>query len=127
MKAVLIADDEPSICLLVHDILEESGLTVLQASDGREVLDALLESPVAVNLAILDYAMPGMDCAALIHEIRRINRQIKIIISSGEPSDLFKDPESLGIVAFLPKPYSMREMTRLVHAELGKPPIETCE
>ncbi len=111
---MLMVDDEPSICTLVSEVLNEFGVRVIIANDGFEALRLLKQESANVELAVLDYAMPGMECETLVREMRRINENIKLIISSGEPRKLFDNPEEHGIVAMLPKPYSMREMAELV-------------
>ena len=118
MKTVLIVDDEPSICTLISDMLTECDLRVLTAYDGFEAIRHLRAEKQDVELAVLDYSLPGMDCETLIQELRRTNDRIKLIISSGETRNLFSDPASLGIVAMLPKPYSMHEMMRVVLSQL---------
>lgn len=114
MRTVLVVDDEPSICLLAAEILRESDLRVLTAMDGYEALRVLEENRDHVALALLDYSMPGMDCETLIHELQRVNRHIKLVISSGAPGPLFENPDALGIHAMIPKPYSMRQLADLV-------------
>ncbi len=119
MKAMLMVDDEPSICALVSEVLSEFGVRVIIANDGVEAVRILEQEPTNIALVVLDYSMPGMDCETLVREIRRINEEIKLIISSGEPRVICDNPEDHGIVAMLPKPYSMREMAELVLTHLG--------
>jgi two-component system response regulator (stage 0 sporulation protein F) len=123
LKIVLIVDDEPLICALLTEILSECNLHILTAHDGLEAIRTLQTSKEPVTLAIIDYSMPGMDCEELIKELRRINNRLRFIISSGVPGRLFNDPESLGIVAMMPKPYSMQAMVTLVLSQIDA--IET--
>jgi CheY-like chemotaxis protein len=57
-ETVLIVDDEPSVRLLVREVLEELGYTALEAEDARAGLK-ILESPRRVNLLITDVGLPG--------------------------------------------------------------------
>ncbi len=118
MKTVLIVDDEPSICMLVSEVLAECGVPVCVAQDGYEAVRKLKELSPEIGIAVLDYGLPGMDCETLIKEILRINEKIKLIISSGEPGLKFTDAEKQSIAAMIPKPYSMRDMSELVLALL---------
>lgn len=114
VPTVMVVDDEPSICLVVGEMLRECNLHVLTAHDGFDALRKAAQSRDRVALAILDFSMPGMDCETLINELTKLNDQIKLIIASGQPGPLFDDPESLGINAMISKPYSMRRLTDIV-------------
>jgi CheY-like chemotaxis protein len=127
MKTILVVDDEPSICALLKELLSECNLRVVTAQDGFEALHVLNAIHDPVELAVLDFSMPGMDCETLINEIRVMNNNIKLIISSGEPGREFGNPESLGIVAMMPKPYSMQDMKSLVLSQIDLPVTKNFE
>lgn len=57
-ETVLVVDDEPSVRMLVADILEELGYTALQAVDGASGL-RVLQSDVRIDLLITDVGLPG--------------------------------------------------------------------
>ena len=57
-ETVLVVDDEPSVRMLVADILEELGYTALQAVDGASGL-SVLQSDVRIDLLITDVGLPG--------------------------------------------------------------------
>ena len=56
MSHILIADDEPDICMLLEIQMEALGHTCTTVADGLQALDAL--STTAFDLAILDIWMP---------------------------------------------------------------------
>jgi two-component system capsular synthesis sensor histidine kinase RcsC len=114
MRTVLVVDDEPSICLLASEVLSGLDLRVLTAHDGYEALHVLKHDREHVTLALLDYSLPGMDCETLIHELQKIDRQIKVVVSTGAMGKLFENPGALGIDAMIPKPYSIRQLADLV-------------
>ena len=59
MKKVLVVDDEPAVRAVVRDVLFEEGYAVLEASDGRAMLELLAhEHP---DLVLMDVMMPGLD------------------------------------------------------------------
>jgi DNA-binding response OmpR family regulator len=68
---VLVVDDEPYNVDLLRFELEDRGLTVVTASDGRKALD-LLEAGERPDLALLDVMMPGLDGIGLTRAIRRL-------------------------------------------------------
>ena len=56
---MLIADDDPTILLLLRVNLEMEGYDVISATNGREAIEMAREE--APDLVILDVMMPGMD------------------------------------------------------------------
>ncbi len=81
-KIIRLADDEPMLGDLLAELLETNGYSVIKVSSGREVLTVLTEE-IKVDLAIIDYNMPGLSGLETISEIRKLNLDIPIILSSG--------------------------------------------
>jgi len=63
---ILITDDEPEICRLVQEILEDEGFIVSSAGNAEEARIALKE--FAPDLVLLDIWMPGTDGITLLKE-----------------------------------------------------------
>ena len=57
-QTVLVVDDEPTVRMLVVDVLEELGYLALEAEDGRSGMK-VLESSRRVDLLITDVGLPG--------------------------------------------------------------------
>jgi DNA-binding NtrC family response regulator len=77
-NTVLIADDEPSIRDLLHDILAPHGMRVLVASSGSEAVQFLeAETP---DLAILDVRMPDPGGLAILKQLREQGNDIPVVI-----------------------------------------------
>ena len=68
-KLILSVDDEPSILQTREAILLAQGYLVLSASDGENALDLFDGHPV-IRLVLIDYAMPGMDGAAIAQAMK---------------------------------------------------------
>ena len=109
-KIILLADDEIMLRDLLAELLESSGYNVIKVISGTEALKVLTEE-IKVDLIILDYNMPqmnGLDCAT---EIRKFNKDIPIILSSG--SFGFNgnvDIKGSEINNFVTKPYELDTM-----------------
>lgn len=69
MTRIMVVDDDADIRELIRVYLAGEGLTVVQASDGREAL-SLMESTPA-ELVVLDVMMPLMDGWELCRELRK--------------------------------------------------------
>ncbi len=86
-ELILLADDEAAIRELVAAELISSGYCVLTATNGAEAV-ALFRVHVAdVKLFITDAAMPVMDGAQAIAELRAINAKLPVILTSGEAAE----------------------------------------
>ncbi len=110
-KLILLADDEIMLRDLLSELLETTGYTVIRVISGTEALKVLTEE-IKVDLIILDYNMPemnGLDCAA---EIRKFNKEVPIILSSGSLglNDHALKMDKLGINSFVNKPYEFDTM-----------------
>ncbi|WP_090315967.1 PAS domain-containing sensor histidine kinase [Duganella sp. CF517] len=72
-ETVLVVDDEPSVRLLIVDVLEDMGYKVLEAADSAAGL-ALLQSDVHVDLLITDVGLPGGMNGRQMAEAGRVDR-----------------------------------------------------
>lgn len=107
---ILLADDEPTLSDLLAELLESSGYNVIKVASGEEVLRVLTEE-IKVDLAIIDYNMPGKNGLETISEIRNREFDIPIILSSG--SLQMEDDEELNkfkINSRIEKPYEFDTM-----------------
>ncbi len=57
-KTVLVVDDEPTVRMLVSDVLEDLGHTVIEAPDGATGL-RVLQSDARIDLLVTDVGLPG--------------------------------------------------------------------
>ena len=109
-KIILLADDELMLGDLLAELLETNGYTVIKVTSGKEVLRILTEE-IKVDLAIIDYNMPEMSGLDTIAEIRKLNLNLPIILSSGsmwveDDSELTK----YHINSQIQKPYEFETM-----------------
>lgn len=105
-KALLV-DDEETVRGIGTEMLKELGLTPLTATDGRDALQVFEQNP-DIDLVILDLTMPKMDGEQCFRELKKLNPDIKVIMSSGynefEVSQRFIGK---GIAGFVQKPYKL--------------------
>jgi CheY-like chemotaxis protein len=106
---VLVVDDDPLILLNAVDMLGELGLTVEEASSGKEALDRLEGG--SFDLIITDHAMPGMTGAELISKVKLRLPDTPIVLATGY-ADL---PASAGSdFVRLPKPYTLDDLAAAI-------------
>ena len=80
---ILVSDDDMNVRLLTRQCLEAEGMTVIEAADGHETLEAFIrERP---DLIFLDVEMPGMTGLEVCRRIRAMpqGENIPIMIVTG--------------------------------------------
>ena len=107
---ILIVDDEPVVIKSCERILKPEGYTVDGASSGKEAISILEKRDY--DLVITDLKMPEIDGIDLIKWIRASKPGIGIVVITGYPSqETIKDALALGIIDYLPKPFSPAILT----------------
>ncbi len=82
-ETVLVVDDEPTVRVLVTDVLEEMGYTALEASDGAGGL-RMLQSDARVDLLVTDYGLPGgMNGRQMADAARTKRPDLKVLFITG--------------------------------------------
>lgn len=108
---VLIIDDEEIIRETASEILEELGYQVLCARDGQEGLDIYRENQELINVIILDMIMPKVNGRECFAQLRKINPDIKVLISSGFTSEeAMRNINIDDAAGFLKKPFTVTEL-----------------
>jgi len=74
MATILCIEDEADLREVIVEVLEDTGYGVLQASDGEEGLEAILEHKP--DLVICDITMPKKDGNQLLQELRGEHKKL---------------------------------------------------
>lgn len=77
-KCILLVEDERVLRESLAELLEPEGYRVLQAENGRQARDMVLERPV--DLVLTDVRMPEMDGMALLGHLKQIAPQTPVIV-----------------------------------------------
>jgi PAS domain S-box-containing protein len=103
---ILLVDDQPAKLLSYEVILKDLGENLVKASSGREALEHLLKSEIAVVL--VDVCMPDLDgfqLASMIREHPRFQKTAIIFISAIQISDMDRmRGYEMGAVDYVPVP-----------------------
>ena len=82
-KTILIVDDEPSVRMLVTDVLQELGYASIEAADGPAGLKTL-QSDATVDLLVTDVGLPGGLNGRQLADAARITRpDLKVLFITG--------------------------------------------
>ena len=123
-KLVLVADDEFFIRETIKKVLEGRGYSVLTAQDGTEALAIYASRSKEINLVVSNLEMPFVSGPALFRALRKLNPEVKLLLSSGHKQH--SEIESLkaaGVRHFLAKPYTADQLVENVRVALG----ESCD
>lgn len=112
-ETILIVDDQETIWDFLIEALQELGYTVLLAENGLDAVEIYRDNPDMIDLVLLDMIMPKMGGHKAFFQIRAIDPDAKILLSSGYVSeDEVNDLLEQGAVGFLPKPHRLPVMAK---------------
>jgi CheY-like chemotaxis protein len=118
-KAILVADDEEDIRLVVSEALTGAGFTVLNAESGPEALRILQANP-SIHLLFTDIVMPGgMDGFELAHRAKQLRPDLRVVYTSGYVKELPWGEHGIGYGPMLRKPYRHQELVTEVNRLLA--------
>jgi signal transduction histidine kinase/CheY-like chemotaxis protein len=121
-SVALVIDDEDFIRNLAHEVLSRQGMRVMAADNGKTGVDIFQEHNRLISVVVLDLQMPVMGGEETLAELRKINPDVPVILSSGfdetEATRRFAARKPAG---FLQKPYSAQRLVTAVAAALNRP------
>jgi len=105
---VLVVDDEISVREAAVAMLEEVGFKTLEACDGEEAVQVYRSRNDEISLVLLDVTMPKLDGVECFKQLRDINADVRVVLSSGynekDATRFFAEDDLAG---FVQKPYRM--------------------
>jgi len=116
---VLVVDDEESVCAVARQMLEYYGFRVLTAGDGQEALRVFRLHGREIVCVVLDLTMPHMDGEVTFRELRRIDPEVRVLLSSGyNQQDVTQRFVGKGLAGFIQKPYKGSRLVQRIRAIL---------
>jgi CheY-like chemotaxis protein len=118
-ELILLVDDETEIAELASAMLTDEGYRVILARDGFEALKIYQQIGTQIALVILDFFLPVMDGDAVFDELRMLNPEVAVVLSSG-----FAEQSKLGAMlaqglkGFIPKPYTAEKLLEQVRSTI---------
>ena len=108
---VLLVDDEESVLGIGGEMLRELGFEVITAQNGQQALDLFKLSEKRLVCVILDLTMPHLDGEQTFRELRLLNPDVKIVISSGyNEVEVTQRFIGKGLSGFIQKPYRLSKL-----------------
>jgi PAS domain S-box-containing protein len=122
---VLVVDDEENSRTVPKLILEKAGCEVLLAEDGVEAVEVFSRDKGKVDLILLDMTMPRLSGKETLAELRKIDSEVKIVLTSGySKRDATSRFGSKEISGFIQKPYTPGDLISLVAEMMQQEPSE---
>lgn len=118
-ELILLVDDETEIAELASEMLADEGYKVVLAKDGFEALRLYQQIGRHIGLVVLDFFLPVMDGDAVFDELRALNLNVNVVLSSG-----FAEQSKIGAMlaqglrGFIPKPYTREKLLEQVRSTL---------
>jgi len=123
MKPILIVEDEAIMRESLRDWLTDGGYQVETAGEGEEALQTIAEQDFGV--VILDLRLPGKDGIEVLREAKAKRPQLRGIIITAYPSvQTAVEAMKEGAIDYLPKPFDLNDLEKLVRETLGPVQVE---
>lgn len=126
MTRVLVVDDDDLVRQTFATALRRAGFEILEARDGDDGLRAYAEAGGQIDLVILDIIMPNREGIETLIELRKIDRDVRVIAISGggrtRNFDLLDLAQRFGASLILSKPIRPSQLVEKVRETLATPP-----
>jgi len=116
-RKILLIDDEAVLLEMGKKILEEREFQVLTAEGGEAGIEIYRQQSDKISLVVLDLLMPGMGGSKTYAQLREINPQVKVLLTSGYSGNQ-EFVAHIGNPPFLKKPYRVEEFLHFVKKAL---------
>lgn len=118
---VLLVEDEAPVRAFAVRALRLRGFDVLECDNAEAALDLLSDDRVHVDVFVTDVVMPGMDGPTWVRAALRHRPGTRVVFMSGYTEHALSD-STLAIAdsVFLPKPFSLSELTTCVERQVGR-------
>jgi DNA-binding NtrC family response regulator len=117
-EAILVVDDEASICLIISTTLEYYGYRPLIASSFDQAIEIYRNYPGRIGAVLLDYLMPGSDPREAIEAWQQLAPSLPIIMMSGLSTDEIERENHDRVSYFLQKPFETRDLLQVIRCAI---------
>jgi two-component system cell cycle sensor histidine kinase/response regulator CckA len=125
---VLLVEDEAPVRAFASRALQMRGFTVLEADSGEAALELLADQSVVIDVFVSDVIMPGLDGPGWVRQALSERPDTKVIFMSGYAKESFGEVQTeIANSTFLPKPFSLSELTETVAQQMPRDPESGAE
>jgi two-component system cell cycle sensor histidine kinase/response regulator CckA len=118
-ETILVVEDEAGLRVMIQELLERLGYTVLTASNSQEAIQISSVHPGSVDLLLTDVVLPKSNGRDLAERLRYLRRHTRVLYMSGYPSETVAQNGVLRPGAeFLEKPFTPESLAKKVREVL---------
>ncbi len=116
---VLLVEDEAPVRAFASRALRMRGYTVIEAANAEEALETLEDNELQIDVFVTDVVMPGMDGPSWVIQALEKRPDTRVVFVSGYAEEYLTDSQAkIPNSVFLPKPFSLNELTNTVQDQL---------
>lgn len=116
---ILLVEDEAPVRAFASRALRMRGYTVLEAENAEIALATLANPDLKVDMFVTDVIMPGLDGPTWVKQALESRPDTRVVFVSGYAEEsLAENQMRVPNSVFLPKPFSLNQLTNVVHDQL---------
>jgi two-component system cell cycle sensor histidine kinase/response regulator CckA len=117
---ILLVDDDPTVLEVGGMMLQRLGYEVIEARGGKEAVSFYKEKQDTIDLVILDMIMPELGGGPTFDQLKRIEPEVKVLLSSGYSREgQANEIMARGCRGFIQKPFTMEELSQKTMEIIG--------
>jgi CheY-like chemotaxis protein len=118
-ELILLVDDDQDVLKVTGEILDFEDYRFILAKDGIEALQIYRQMSGKIDLVLLDYFLPVMDGDAVFDELKAIDPNVRVVLSSGFAEQAkIGSMLARGLHGFIPKPYTREKLVEQIRSVL---------
>jgi CheY-like chemotaxis protein len=118
-ELILLVDDDPELLETTGEFLDFEDYRFITAKDGMEALKIYRRMGKKIDLILLDYFLPVMDGDVVFEELKAINPDVRVVLTSGFGEQArVGSMLAQGLAAFIPKPYTHQRLVEQIRSVL---------
>jgi CheY-like chemotaxis protein len=119
-ETILLVDDEKLIIDVGIEMLKRMGYRVITASDGKQAVEIYRQNRETIALVILDMIMPQISGGEIFDQLKEIDSDVKVLLSSGYSVDgQATEILNRGCDGFIQKPFRVDELSKRIRSILA--------
>lgn len=116
---ILLVEDEAPVRAFASRALRLRGYTVLEADSAEDALETLEDPSLNIDVFVTDVVMPGMNGPSWVRQALKDRPDVRVVFVSGYAEDSFGEEQTkIPNSVFLPKPFSLTDLTEMVQSQL---------
>ena len=118
-ELILLVDDDLELLECTGEILDFEDYRIITAKDGIEAVRIYRGMKKKIDLVLLDYFLPVMDGSEVFDELKAINPNVRVVLSSGFAEQAkVSSMLARGLCGFIPKPYTHEKLIEQIRSVL---------